>query len=59
MSYFFNEETLYKKNYDMTLLRCVEASEAKRILEKVHEEVYGTHTSGHMMPRQALRVGSN
>ena len=57
MSFFLNGDVLYKRNYDMTLLRCVDASEAKRILEEVHEGVCGTHTNGHMMSRQVLRAG--
>ena len=41
----------------MTLLRYVDASEAKRILEEIHEGVCGTHANGHMMVRHVLHVG--
>ena len=51
MSFFLSEEVLQKRNYDMTLLGCVDASEAKIILEEVHEGVCGTHANGHMMKR--------
>ncbi|KAL0561424.1 hypothetical protein IC582_001851 [Cucumis melo] len=35
----------------MTLLQCVDALEAKKILEEIHEGVCGTHANGHMMAR--------
>ncbi|KAA3471415.1 RNA-directed DNA polymerase [Gossypium australe] len=39
------------------LLRCVDAVEAKKILEKVHEGVCGTHSNGFTMARQIMRFG--
>ena len=32
-------------------LRCVDASEAKKIVHEIHEGVCGTHASGHVMAR--------
>ena len=57
MNFFLSTEMMYKRNYDMTLLRCVEALKAKIILEEVYEGVYGTHANGHMMARQIMCVG--
>ncbi|KAL0559086.1 hypothetical protein IC582_003676 [Cucumis melo] len=57
MKFFLSGEVLYKRNYDMTLLRCVDALEAKNFLEEIHEGVCGTHANGHMMARQILRAG--
>ncbi|RDY06263.1 Pol polyprotein, partial [Mucuna pruriens] len=34
---------LYKRNTDMTLLRCVDDQEAQQIMEEVHEGIFGTH----------------
>ncbi|KAL0540988.1 hypothetical protein IC582_021015 [Cucumis melo] len=56
MKFFLNGEVLYKRNYDMTLLRCVDALEAEKILEEIHG-VCGTHANGHRMARQFLRAG--
>ncbi|GKV17025.1 hypothetical protein SLEP1_g27583 [Rubroshorea leprosula] len=56
-SYFLNGDTLYKRSADMTLLRCVDAIEAKRIMVEVHEGICGTHANGHMLPRKILRAG--
>ena len=33
------------------LLRCVDANAVKKILEEVHEEIYGSHVSGYMMKK--------
>ncbi|KAL0551324.1 hypothetical protein IC582_010410 [Cucumis melo] len=57
MKFFLSGEVLYKRNYDMTLLRCVDALKAKKSLEEIHEGVCGTHANGHMMARQILRAG--
>ena len=57
MAFFLNGEVLYKRNHDGTLLRCVDASEARVIMIEVHEGICGTHTNGHMMARKILRSG--
>ena len=51
MRFFLDGEVLYKKGKDQILLRCVDASEAKKIVHEIHEGVCGTHTSGHVMAR--------
>ena len=56
MGFFLDGEVLYKKGKDQMLLRCVDASEAKKIVHEIHEGVCGTHTSGHVMARQIMRV---
>ena len=40
---------LYKRNHDMTLLRCVDAKEVNHMIEEVHEGSFGTHANGHAM----------
>ena len=56
MGFFLDGEVLYKKRKDQILLRCVNANEAKKIIIEIHESVYGTHASGHVMARQIMRV---
>ena len=51
IGFFLDGEVLYKKNKDQILLRCVNTSEAKKIVHEIHEGVCGTHTSGHVMER--------
>ncbi|KAA3460929.1 RNA-directed DNA polymerase (Reverse transcriptase), Ribonuclease H [Gossypium australe] len=53
--YVLDGEILYKRRKDQVLLRCVDAVEAKKILEEVHEGVYGTYANGFIMARQIMR----
>ncbi|XP_012435421.1 uncharacterized protein LOC105762046 [Gossypium raimondii] len=55
--YVLDGEILYKKGKDHVLLRCVDAVEAKQILEEVHDAVWGTHANGFTMARQIMRFG--
>ena len=57
VEFFLDRDILYKRGKDQVLLRCVDSVEARRISEEVHEGVYGTHASGHMMARQIMRAG--
>ena len=57
MGFFLDGEVLYKKGKDQILLRCVDATEAKKIVHEIHEGVCGTHASGHVMARQIMRAG--
>ncbi|RDX91778.1 Gypsy retrotransposon integrase-like protein 1, partial [Mucuna pruriens] len=55
--YLLSGTTLYKRNADMTLLRCVDQQEAEQIIEEVHEGTFGTHANGHTLARKILRAG--
>ena len=57
MGFFLDGEVLYKKSKDQILLRCVDASETKKIVHEIPEGVCGTHASGHIMARQIMRAG--
>ena len=57
IDYVLDGEILYKRGKDRVLLRCVDAVEAKEILEEVHEGVCGTHANGFTMARQIMRSG--
>ncbi|KAA3483835.1 RNA-directed DNA polymerase (Reverse transcriptase), Ribonuclease H [Gossypium australe] len=50
-------DILYKKGKDQVLLRCVDNSEARKILEEVHEGICGTHANGFTMARKIMRLG--
>ncbi|KAG8496733.1 hypothetical protein CXB51_007895 [Gossypium anomalum] len=54
-NYILDEEIFYKRRNNQVLLRCVDAVEAKKILEEVNEGVCGTHTNGFTMARQIMR----
>ena len=57
MGFFLDREILDKKSKDQILLRCVDASEAKKIVHEIHEGVCGTHASRHVMARLIMRAG--
>ena len=54
--FFLTNGILYKHNHDSTLLRCIDKSEAERIMTDLHEGTFGTHSSGHTMAK-ILRAG--
>ena len=56
VKFFINNVVLYKRNHDLTLLQCVDKSEAEKIMAELHEGTFGTHSSGHTMAKKILRV---
>ena len=54
---FLSNGTLYKRNHGSTLLRCIDKSEAEKIMANLHEGNFGTHSSGHTMAKKILREG--
>ena len=55
-SFYLNGEVLYKRNFDMVLLRCVDRHEADLLMIEVHEGSFGIHSNGHAMSRKMLRA---
>ena len=55
--YFLSGETLYKRSFDGTLLRCLNAEEAQRVIKEVHEGSCGSHSNGQNMARKIMRAG--
>ena len=57
MDFYLDEEVLYKRSSDSTLLRCLDGVEARNALREVHEGIRSTHTNRHMMARKMQRNG--
>ena len=57
MRFLLDGKVLYKKGKDQILLRCVNSFEENKIIEEIHEEIYGTHANGHKMAKQVMRAG--
>ena len=55
IGFFLDKEVLYKKSKNQILLKCVDATEAKKIVHEIHEGICGTHASEHVMARQIMR----
>ncbi|KAK5772666.1 hypothetical protein PVK06_048959 [Gossypium arboreum] len=49
VGFVLDGDILYKRGKDQVLLRCVDTVEARKILEDVHEEIFGTHANGFTM----------
>ncbi|XP_062089003.1 uncharacterized protein LOC133795566 [Humulus lupulus] len=46
--------TLYRKSFNSSYLRCLRPSEAKKLLEEIHEGTCGNHTGGRSLAHKAL-----
>ena len=55
--FFLSGDVLYKRNYDLVLLRCVDRHKGDQIKMEIHEGSFGAHASGHTMVKNILRVG--
>lgn len=42
--YYLNSDVLYKRNYDMVLLKCLDKHEADLIITEIHEDSFDIHT---------------
>ncbi|XP_062118509.1 uncharacterized protein LOC133832142 [Humulus lupulus] len=49
--------TLYRKSFDGPYLQCLRPSEAKQLLEEIHEGACGNHTGGRSLAHKALTAG--
>ena len=47
---------LYKRSYDGIHLRCLKKEEAERIMEEIHQGIYGPHMNGRMLAKKILRI---
>ena len=50
-------DTLYKKGFSMTYLKCVNEDEAKYILEEIHEGVCGDYADPRSLVSKVIRIG--
>ena len=56
-NFYLNGDILYKRNFDMVLLRCVDTHEADLLMTEVHKGSFGTHSNGHALAKKMLRAG--
>eukprot|EP00253_Pinus_taeda_P032841 PITA_32841 len=50
-------DVLFKRNYDSVLLRCVEKTEAEKVLQELHDAPAGGHYAGDATAHKILRAG--
>lgn len=56
-NFFFNNDILYKINYDIYLLRCMDWHEVDMLIKEIHEGSFRTHANGNAMTKKILIVG--
>ena len=54
-SFFLSENVLYKRHYDMFLLRCMDRHEANMLMHEIHGGSFGTHANGNSMSKKMPR----
>jgi hypothetical protein len=50
-------DVLFRKNYDSVLLRCLEKSEAEKVLQELHDGPAGGHFGGDTTTHKILHAG--
>ncbi|PKI58502.1 hypothetical protein CRG98_021104 [Punica granatum] len=55
--FFLSGETLYRRSFNTTLLRCVNGNEAQRFMEELHEGNCRPHMNGLMLAKKLMRLG--
>ena len=50
-------DSLYKRGFSMPYLKCIDKSEAKYILEEIHEGIYGDHAGPRSLVSKIIRTG--
>lgn len=55
--YLLLEDTLYKRSFILSLLRCLIDEEADYVLREIHEGVCKNHSGGPVMAIKAMRAG--
>ncbi|XP_031392169.1 uncharacterized protein LOC116204226 [Punica granatum] len=55
--YFLSGETLYRRSFDATLLRCIDIHEVWRLMEEVHGGSCGPHMNWLMLAKKLMRLG--
>jgi hypothetical protein len=57
MYYYLDEEVLYKRSFNITLVKCLNEADTTNILQEIHEGICSTHTNRHMMARKIQKAG--
>ncbi|XP_070017109.1 uncharacterized protein [Nicotiana sylvestris] len=56
--FFHSGGNLYRRTPNLGLLRCVDAREASKILEEIHDGTCGPHMNGFVLAKKILRAAS-
>ena len=56
-NFYLNGDVIYKRNFDVVFLKCVDRHEADLLMTEAHEGSFGTHSNEHAMAKKMLRAG--
>ena len=56
MQYILCRGRLYRRSYDSIHLRCLKKEEAERVMEEIHQGIYGLHMNGRMLAKKILKI---
>ena len=56
MQYILYGGQLYRRSYDGIHLHCLKKEEPDRVMEEVHQGIYGPHMNGRMLAKKILRM---
>ena len=51
------DRVLYKRGFSLPYLRCLDAKEARYVIEEIHERVCGNHTTGRSLTHKVTCQG--
>lgn len=54
--FLLSGDMLYKRNFDMVLLRCMDIHKAYLLIKEIHEGFFGIHENGHAMAKKIFRA---
>ena len=49
---------LYRRSYDGIHLRCLMKEEPEKVMEEIHQGIYGPNMNGRMLAKKILRIGN-
>ena len=56
MQYILCGGQLYRRFYNDIHLRCLKKEELERVMEEIHQEIYGSHMNGRIITKKILRI---
>ena len=56
MQYILCGGQLYRRSYDGIHLCCLKKEEAKKVMEEIHQGIYGLHMNERMLAKNILRI---
>ena len=56
MQYILCGGQLYRRSFDVIHFRCLKKEEVERVMEEVHQGIFGPHMNGRMLAKKIQRI---